>query len=207
LFHETVTHGSSKAIQLFALKLRRFWHHCELCSRVKKWSNRDDRQTNRQTDRVSKVGQDIRSKQDQPIVFHWLKATTELGALPRNYKLFSSLNFCNYTAHFSIENYFLIAESKFRLLSDSLNMHFVLWKLLNHFLSGVFSNNTVFTCNHVILFKFYYDRKALGSELRLWSAFNLFIFEARKGALERKQKGRKMIWWWIKKKLYCHLNR
>jgi hypothetical protein len=43
--HETVSHGSSKAYQFITIKLRRFWHHRDLCNRVKKWSNRDDRDT------------------------------------------------------------------------------------------------------------------------------------------------------------------
>jgi hypothetical protein len=47
--HETVTHGSSKAFQLFVLKLRRFWHHRNLCSIVKKWKKRADRQTHTHT--------------------------------------------------------------------------------------------------------------------------------------------------------------
>jgi hypothetical protein len=43
--HDTVTFGSSKAIQLFVLKLRRFWHHCELCSIIEKWLNRANTNT------------------------------------------------------------------------------------------------------------------------------------------------------------------
>jgi hypothetical protein len=48
--HETVTHGNSKADQFITIKLQRFWHHHDLCSIVEKWSNRDDRQTDRQTE-------------------------------------------------------------------------------------------------------------------------------------------------------------
>jgi hypothetical protein len=49
--HETVTLGSSKALQLFVLKLQRFWYHGDLCSIEQKSSNRDDRQTDTQTHR------------------------------------------------------------------------------------------------------------------------------------------------------------
>jgi hypothetical protein len=48
--HEPVTYGSSKANQFITIKLRRFWHHCDLCSIVEKWSNRDDMQTHIQTE-------------------------------------------------------------------------------------------------------------------------------------------------------------
>jgi hypothetical protein len=48
--HETVTHGNWKTDQFIIIKLRRFWHHRDLCSRVEKWSNRDDRQTHTHTD-------------------------------------------------------------------------------------------------------------------------------------------------------------
>jgi hypothetical protein len=52
--HETVTHGNSKTNQFVTIKLQRFWHHRNVCSIVKKWSNRDDRQTytHRHTDTI-----------------------------------------------------------------------------------------------------------------------------------------------------------
>jgi hypothetical protein len=47
--HETVTPGSSKAIQLFVFKLRRFWHHRDLCSIEQKWRKRAYRHTHTHT--------------------------------------------------------------------------------------------------------------------------------------------------------------
>jgi hypothetical protein len=44
-----VTRDTSKVDQFITIKLRRFWQHRDLCSIVKKWSNRDDRQTDTQT--------------------------------------------------------------------------------------------------------------------------------------------------------------
>jgi hypothetical protein len=47
--YETVTHGTSKVYQFITIKLQRFWHHRDLCSRVEKESNRDDRHTQTHT--------------------------------------------------------------------------------------------------------------------------------------------------------------
>jgi hypothetical protein len=46
-----VTRDTSKVNQFITIKLQRFWHQRDLCSIVKKWSNRDDRQTDTHTNK------------------------------------------------------------------------------------------------------------------------------------------------------------